>query len=139
MLNWYQRANGIRPPEAEVRQTFLATPEGHVGMTRTPLKVPPAIMAGFKKITDIRAPVLAIFAIPKAPAPWLQDADPPVRAMVQTFMEKIDALTEKQVKEFENGVPGAKVVRLANANHYIFLSNEADTLREMRAFLAGLK
>ncbi len=139
LLGWYQRTNGIKPPEAEVRQTFIATPDGRVGMVRTPLKVPPAIMAGFKKITDIRGPVLAIFAIPKAEAPWLKDADPPVRTMVRTFMEKIDALTEKQVKAFEDGVPGAKVVRLANANHYIFLSNEADVLREMRAFLEGLR
>jgi pimeloyl-ACP methyl ester carboxylesterase len=139
MLDWYQHSNGIRPPEAEVRQTFIATPEGHVGMSRTPLKVPPAIIAGFKKITDIRAPVLAIFAIPKAQAPWLKDADPPVREAVQTFMGKMDALTEKQVNEFEHSVPGAKVVRLANANHYIFLSNESDTLREMRAFLDALK
>jgi non-heme chloroperoxidase len=30
------------------------------------------------------------------------------------------------------------VVRLANANHYVFKSNEADVLREMNAFLATL-
>ena len=39
---------------------------------------------------------------------------------------------------FKNGVPKARVVRL-KANHVIFLSNEADVLREMRAFLAMLK
>ncbi len=139
LLAWSARTNGVRPPEAEFRQTLTTAPDGSVGMSRTPLKVPPAIMAGFKKFTDINRPVLAIYAIPKAPAPWLKDADPPVRAAVLAFSEKIDALTEKQVKEFENGVPGAKVVRLPNANHYIFLSNEADVLREMNAFLATLK
>jgi len=36
-------------------------------------------------------------------------------------------------------VPGARVVRLPNANHYVFISNEADVLREMRAFLATVK
>jgi hypothetical protein len=30
------------------------------------------------------------------------------------------------------------VVRLPNANHYVFMSNEADVLREMRAFINGL-
>jgi non-heme chloroperoxidase len=30
------------------------------------------------------------------------------------------------------------VVRLPNASHYIFLSNEVDVLREMNAFLAKL-
>jgi hypothetical protein len=29
-------------------------------------------------------------------------------------------------------------VRLPRANHYVFLSNEADVLREMNAFLASL-
>jgi hypothetical protein len=29
-------------------------------------------------------------------------------------------------------------VRLAHANHYVFMSNEADVLREMRAFLSNL-
>src|ERR1700733_9861392 len=112
LLAWSARANGVRPPEAEFRQTLTMAADGSVGMSRTPPKVPPAIMAGFKKFTDINRPVLAIYAIPKAAAPWLKDADPAVRAAVEAFSGKIDALTEKQVKEFENGVPGAKVVRL---------------------------
>jgi hypothetical protein len=33
----------------------------------------------------------------------------------------------------------ARVVRLARANHYVFLSNEADVLRELRAFIALLR
>jgi len=62
----------------------------------------------------------------------LHTDDPKVREAVQTFSGKMDALTEKQVNEFEHGVPSAKVVRIPNANHYVFLSNEADTLREMK-------
>lgn len=30
------------------------------------------------------------------------------------------------------------VVELPNANHFVFLSNEADVLREIRDFVAGL-
>jgi hypothetical protein len=30
------------------------------------------------------------------------------------------------------------VITLPNANHFVFLSNEDDVLREMRSFLAGL-
>jgi hypothetical protein len=47
--------------------------------------------------------------------------------------------TGAQVAAVEAGVPSAGVVRLPKANHYVFLSNEADVLREMRAFLDGLK
>jgi len=36
-------------------------------------------------------------------------------------------------------VPQAIVVKLPHANHYVFDSNEADVLREMDAFIAGLK
>ena len=50
----------------------------------------------------------------------------------------LDALTEKQAKAFEDGVPTARVIRLRGAHHYVYLSNEADVLREMRAFLTGL-
>jgi hypothetical protein len=35
-------------------------------------------------------------------------------------------------------VPSAKVVRLPNANHYVFMSNEADVLKEINAFVANL-
>ena len=36
------------------------------------------------------------------------------------------------------GVPRVRMTELHKGTHYIFLSNEADVLRQMRAFLAGL-
>ena len=48
-------------------------------------------------------------------------------------------LVEKQAKAFESGVPGAHIVRLSGAHHYVFLSNEVDVLREIRAFVATLR
>lgn len=41
------------------------------------------------------------------------------------------------MKALQAGVPSALVV-LPHANHYLFISNEADVLREMRASLASL-
>ena len=43
-----------------------------------------------------------------------------------------------QLESVESGLPTAHVVRIPNADHYIFLSHEADVLREMNAFLDGL-
>ena len=57
---------------------------------------------------------------------------------VTAYYAGIDASTERQARALEAGVPTARVVRLRSA-HYIFLFNELDTLREMRAFLVGLK
>jgi non-heme chloroperoxidase len=136
---WMARTTGIAIPEAEIHASYKPGDDGGIGVPRSPLHVSPAILAGFKKFTDIGAPSLAIFAIPQGPAPWLREADPKVRSTYQTFTDKMSALAEKQVKEFESNVPRAHVVRLPNANHYVFLSNEADVLREMRAFLAELK
>ena len=53
--------------------------------------------------------------------------------------ERKQRRSEAQVKAFQAGVPNARVVRIPHANHYVFLSNEADVLREMDAFIGGLK
>jgi hypothetical protein len=36
------------------------------------------------------------------------------------------------------GVPSARVVRVPHANRYVYLSNEADVLREMKLFIGSL-
>jgi pimeloyl-ACP methyl ester carboxylesterase len=40
-------------------------------------------------------------------------------------------------KAFEAGVP-SRVVLLPHASHFVFLSNEADVLREINSFLSTL-
>jgi hypothetical protein len=67
-----------------------------------------------------------------------RSSDPAVRKAADAYFTTVDALAEKQAKAFEDSVPTARVVRLRGM-HYVFLSNERDVLREMRAFLAGLK
>ncbi|MEO7144990.1 MAG: alpha/beta hydrolase [Bryobacteraceae bacterium] len=101
-----------------------------------PAQVPPitqAIMTGMQKYTDIRVPVLAIYAVPHATGqPFKDDA---ARAAADA---RDEATSGAQAKAFESGVPSARVVRLPHANHYVFLSNEADVQREMNAFLGNL-
>jgi pimeloyl-ACP methyl ester carboxylesterase len=46
--------------------------------------------------------------------------------------------SEAQVEAFESGIPQARVIRLPHASHYVFVSNEADVLREVNAFLDQL-
>jgi pimeloyl-ACP methyl ester carboxylesterase len=133
---WFGRVRGITFPVAEFRQTYDASPDGHLGKSRTPPSPPQAIIAGSQKYTKIPVPALAIFALPHDQGPWMeQNSDPAVKA----FAVRVDAMMEDQVNAFESGVPTARIVRLPRANHYVFLSNEADVLREMRAFLATLK
>jgi pimeloyl-ACP methyl ester carboxylesterase len=100
-------------------------------------KPPPAgaaIIDGVMKFTTIKGPVLAIFADPHEPGNLFKD-NPKARA---AFIAANNKNTEQQAVAFERQVPSAHVVRIPNANHYVFLSNEADVLREMNAFIATL-
>jgi hypothetical protein len=48
------------------------------------------------------------------------------------------AMLTKWQRDLLAGVPGATIVELPGANLYMFLSNEADVMRELRAFAASL-
>src|SRR5262249_21783084 len=93
-----------------------------------------AIAEGAQKFTNLNSvPILAIYALPHAlPGP----PDDPSRAARQAA--DVES-TGAQAAAFEKGVPSARVVRLPNADHSVWRSNEADVLREMNAFLTTLK
>ena len=90
-----------------------------------------AVLDGAQKYTKISVPVLAIYAFPPSLGPEIGN-DPATR-------EAALARASARVKAFESGVPSARVVRLPNADHFIFRSNEADVLREMNLFISTLK
>jgi pimeloyl-ACP methyl ester carboxylesterase len=92
-----------------------------------------AIMTGTQKYTRIPVPILAIYALPHDLGPAAANA------AARAAMEAGDRKGEALAKAFESGVPTAHVVRIPGANHYVFLSNEADVLREMDGFIGGLK
>jgi len=133
--SWQSRVQGVTMPEAALRQVFESTADGHVGKQHPSSALAQAIRAGEQKYINIPVPALALFALRHDLGPGLKN-DPAARAAV----EAMDiAVTKAQVKAFEAGVPSARVVRIPRANHFIFLSNKADVLREMRAFLTSLR
>ncbi len=88
-----------------------------------------------------RIPVLAlaIFALPHIPERWIRESsDPTVQKASRAYFATIDALTEKQAKAIEAGVPTARVFRVPGS-HYVFISNESDVRHEMRKFIDSLK
>jgi pimeloyl-ACP methyl ester carboxylesterase len=93
-----------------------------------------ALAMGQQIYTSVRAPVLAIFALPTEIPPGLA-GDSASRARFDSMSV---AAQSPQINAFERGIPSARVVRIPHANHYVFRSHEADVLREIRAFIAGL-
>ena len=87
----------------------------------------------------IRVPVLAIyrtttFAMALEQFPPQNEQQ---RAALITGYAASRAMVEKWQGDLRAGVPEARIVELPGANVYMFLSNEADIVRELRAFAAA--
>ncbi len=78
-----------------------------------------ALLDGQERFTQIALPVLAIFNVPHSP-----------------FFR---STMENQVHAFEVQVPQARIIRIENADHYLFQSKEADVVRDVNDFIEGLK
>jgi non-heme chloroperoxidase len=119
-------ANRLAPPprfpEAEYRASG-GDPEG----VRRALK---AIGEGTKKrdYSGIRVPVLSMFTT------FRPTGDPAVEAFQAATMVYI----KRYEKSLLTALPGARIVELPGANHYIFISNETEVLREMKTFVTRL-
>ncbi len=125
---------GLDPPESEYRETREVTLEGHVGDTK-PNKAQ-EVIEGEEQYTKIPVPVLAIYAIPHDQGPYVAaHLSPEALAAIDA---RDAAATNEQARAFREGVPSARIVILPHANHYVFMSNEADVLREIHAFIASL-
>jgi len=141
--DWQRRAMGFAVPESELRNDFATNPDGTMGRYGTPISVRDAITAGMKKpdYSRIRVPVLAFFVLPKPLEDQIQRYQPQTTeeraAIEQVYAADMD-YAKRSIGKLQSGVPGARVVELAGENHYVFLSNEQDVLREIRQFLAGL-
>ena len=93
------------------------------------------VLDGRQKYTNVPVPVLAIYALPHAPPAQLKSYTTLIAKMEARDLETTGA----QAAAFEKGIPTARVVRIPHADHYVFRSNEAEVLKEMNAFLSGLK
>ncbi len=131
---WYaQNMVGGDPPEAELRQSFKSNSDGSVGKPRSH----PSISAEdqkWEKFTNIRVPVLAIFACPVDYGPSI-DKDP-------DFREKIDAYNtadcQARARALQRDVPSARVLLWPHVYHYLFIAKQNETLKELRSFIDSL-
>ncbi len=103
-----------------------------------------ALGAGVQKpdYASIHVPALALYAAPrtwKEMMPGIPEfTEPDKRAAAERVVGHV-ARTRKYMEDtFHSGVANSRVIEIIGASHYIFRSNEADVLREMRAFLNSL-
>ena len=122
-------------PEAEVRQ-----------MDQWPVE--PAIRKAITEDNNVKPdyariplPVLAIYRTVTMEQA-LKDYPPSneqQRAALNQAYANARAMLSRWQRDLLAGVPTARIVELPGANLYMFLSNEGDVLREIRAFAAALR
>ncbi|OAI44332.1 hypothetical protein AYO42_00875 [Rhizomicrobium sp. SCGC AG-212-E05] len=104
-------------------------PDMSVAQSRSQrIQVDHALLAGERKYTSIRAPVLAVYAMPQRCEKDCESAQ--YKARAASDMSLADAFAAHN--------PSARVVKIANADHRVFESHTADVVREMNAFMDGL-
>jgi non-heme chloroperoxidase len=93
-----------------------------------------ALNFGARKYTNIPVPALAIYACPHN---W--DRLPPGQSDRKAALLADDqARCTAWANAFGHGVPSARIVLIPNADHYLYLTNEPQVVREMNEFLATL-
>jgi non-heme chloroperoxidase len=97
---------------------------------RSPISA--ALNFGMQKYTSIPVPALAIYACPHN---WDRLPDSPRKT---ALIADDKARCSEWADNFRRGVPGARIVMIPNADHYVYLSNEAQVIAEMNEFLASL-
>jgi non-heme chloroperoxidase len=97
-------------------------------------RVDVAIFRGEQKFGGVRSPVLAIFADPHSFGDQFKGHPEALKAA----QDKDRSETSAQADAFSRGNPQAVVVRIPNADHFIFRSNETEVREALDDFISSL-
>ena len=117
-------------PEDEVRQTFSATTSGGVGDQKTPDFVYNAILEGETRLRAPAVPILAIVPVPRA-SDLPQGSDPAKRATDEAMHTRMQ---EANITALKSQQPSAEIVRVPQAHHYVFLSDQSKVVDAIVVF-----
>lgn len=136
---WQMRSGGVAFPEAELRNTHDANADGSVGKPNAYPGVHDAIDKGSIKrdYSKIRVPILAFFPSVGGTSKY-QPKDEQERAAIAAFDAATAAYINRYRKNIQSAPTTVRIVDVPGANHYVFLSNEGDVLRELRNFLTAV-
>jgi len=142
--DWQQKTFGMAFPESELHQIYAANPDGSMGRYLVSKEVRDAMFAGLQApdYAAIRVPVLALFPVPERLDDQIDRYKPQTveQGVALGFKYGLDlAWLARNKDALKRSLPTAHVIEVPGANTYIFLSNEVDVLRELRAFLFQLE
>jgi hypothetical protein len=60
------------------------------------------------------------------------------RKTAEQFWSMDIGYVQKFIRDLKSGVPAARVIEVSHANHFVFLSDESQVVREMAVFLRRL-
>jgi len=142
---WQVKNENFAFPESELHSVFVTNPDGTMGEYKTPRSIHEAISAGAKKrdYSKIRVPVLALFEYPRftdatSQRGGYQPKNDEEREAIKALTNATAAYVDRWVKKLMSEVPGFHIVDLPGAGHVVFLTREAEVLKEIRRFVEGL-
>jgi pimeloyl-ACP methyl ester carboxylesterase len=135
---------GFTLPESELRFIFESV-DGRVGAPAVPGWVGQAIGKGqvFRRdYSNIRVPVLALMNGAQTTDELLQASgyhprSDEERNVIDRFMATSRVVFGRSAVKLTRHVPDARIVHYPLAGHYVFVTREAEVLREIRAFING--
>lgn len=137
---------GFALPVSELRGIFQDV-NGSVGPARSDGSISRAMGQGqvFRRdYSNIRGPVLALVNFAPSTEALLastgyQPANDAERAVIDQFVARSRVLMDRSAGKLTSKVPDARVVYLGNVGHFVFITREAEVLKEIRAFLTSVE
>jgi pimeloyl-ACP methyl ester carboxylesterase len=132
----------ILMPESEIRATRIFGPDGQYLRPVTPESIVRAIakMVEHPDYRAVRAPILAIYAVYRTAAdlsPRYKTADSETRQGLDQIFALWQSFAHVQRELLRKSVPQARVDEIRGANHYVFISNRDQVLKDMHIFLTA--
>jgi pimeloyl-ACP methyl ester carboxylesterase len=135
---WWKQTKGYWSDavEADLRETSVAQ-DGSIKATLS-REVGQAIFknaATFRPdYTKVKAPALSFYAN-YGIQPWVPQNDEAQRKS-REFLDTVNLpYQNKNIEKFKSQMRNGRVVEIQNSNHYVFIKNQEEVVREMRKFL----
>lgn len=134
------RAFGVRMTLGEILSIAVFGPDGRYLRDVTPATVDSSILSELEhpRYAAIRAPALAFYVVyDSVPQlfPTYAQMDSANRVKARRFFEAFGPWATGERVRFTSEMRQGRAVEIHGAHHYVFMSNEAQVMREMMAFL----